>query len=89
MYHAEDYINKILAGKPEFLTANNYINQQYISIAGETARSSIKAVLVTDPHVDFQYTVGADKNCNNYLCCRPDSGFPTEFERMASEWGEY
>lgn len=46
-------------------------------------------VLVTDPHVDFMYTEGADKNCNNYLCCRPDNGFPTEPSRMASPWGEY
>ena len=27
--------------------------------------------------------------CNNYLCCRADSGFVTEWERQAKEWGSY
>lgn len=40
-------------------------------------------------HIDYQYTPGADKNCNNLLCCRQQDGFPTEPERKASEWGEY
>lgn len=46
-------------------------------------------VLLTDPHVDYLYTAGTDKDCKNYLCCRADSGFPTERSRQASPWGEY
>lgn len=53
MFHAEDYINKMLAAKPAFLKENNHLNKQYASIVNSNSRSSIKAVLVTDPHADF------------------------------------
>ncbi len=33
MFHAEDYINKMLATKPAFLKENNHLNKQYASIA--------------------------------------------------------
>lgn len=89
MFHSEDYINKLLNTKPQNIKKNNFVNEKYASIVNQKGRSEIKAVLVTDPHVDYKYVPGADKLCNNYLCCGEDDGFPTDPSRQAGEWGEY
>ena len=44
---------------------------------------------MSDPHIDFEYMVGSDKECNTYLCCREENGFPTEIDQRAGEWGAY
>ena len=64
------------------------MNKLYSSRRG-TPKKVLKAVQVTDIHVDYKYTVGADAQCNNYLCCRPESGFPTEPEKQAKYWGSF
>ncbi len=78
-----------MSTKPDKIKKNDFINKLYDSIVNQKGRREIKAVLVTDPHVDYNYVQGADKLCNNYLCCRQDDGFPTEPSRQAGEWGEY
>jgi sphingomyelin phosphodiesterase len=46
-------------------------------------------VQISDPHVDFEYTIGADSQCGGFLCCRPANGFPTDPSRQAGPFGEY
>lgn len=89
IYHAEAFINNQTKNKPAITKNNDYLNKLYNKIVNQKGRPELKMVLLTDPHVDFMYTEGADKACNNYLCCRPDSGFPTEKSRKAGPWGEY
>jgi sphingomyelin phosphodiesterase len=52
-------------------------------------RKTFKVVHVSDPHVDYLYAPGSDAQCNDYLCCRANQGFPTEKERQAGRWGSY
>jgi sphingomyelin phosphodiesterase len=48
------------------------------------------AVHISDPHLDFDYTEGTLANCNSYLCCRTDVGYPTKpGDIPAGKWGGY
>lgn len=87
-YHAEAYANEILKDKPEAMKSNDYLNNLYASIKGQK-RKTLKIAHISDPHIDYLYTVGADQKCSNYLCCQPDDGFPSEVDRQAKPWGSY
>lgn len=40
--------------------------------------------------MDFLYTPGTLENCNSYLCCRVDNGYPTNpGDTAAGYWGGY
>ena len=52
MFYAEDYVEKLLATKPEAAMDNNYLNTIYSTVRGET-RKILTAVQISDPHVDF------------------------------------
>jgi sphingomyelin phosphodiesterase len=69
--------------------ANDYLNSLYDQIRTKDNRPTIRAVHFTNPHVDPQYTVGTDSECNNYLCCRPENGVPSNSSRQAKHWGSY
>lgn len=85
---AEDFAERVLADKPEFIEDNNFVNSLYAQIKNKS-RKTIKAVQFTDLHVDFDYAVGSDSQCNGLLCCRDYNGYPTEPERQAGEYGSY
>jgi hypothetical protein len=68
---------------------NNYINTLYETITGQPGRKKLIAVHLADPHVDYNYVVGSDNQCSDYLCCRANNGFPTEPSRKAGPWGSY
>lgn len=91
MFHAEEYVNRILETKPAIIKDNYFLNNLYDSMDELTIkdRKTFKVVHISDPHVDFEYTPGSDAFCNDYLCCREKHGFPTEKERQAGEWGSY
>ena len=51
-------------------------------------RPVLRALHLSDVHIDFEYAAGSLANCNAYLCCRTAAGFPTkEGEIAAGEWG--
>ena len=51
-------------------------------------RPILRALHLSDIHLDFEYTPGALSNCKEYLCCRADAGMPTkEGDIAAGEWG--
>ena len=52
-YHAEDYVNRKLSEKPPKLKLNNYVNKIYEQLTGQQNRPTLKAVLMTDLHIDF------------------------------------
>ena len=64
------------------------MNNLYDSIYG-SKRKTLRAVHVADPHVDYQYRIGSNAECTNYLCCHESDGFPTEKSKQAGEWGSY
>lgn len=78
---AEDQVAELLATKPVSIQDNNYVNNLYESIKGQTGRPIIRAVHMTDPHYDRYYKEGSDINCNLDMCCRHENGYPTEESR--------
>ena len=44
---------------------------------------------MTDPHYDDKYAVGSDNQCDIYMCCRSENGYPTEPSWKAGEWGSF
>ena len=37
-------------------------------------------VQFTDLHLDLQYVVGSNKNCDNIICCRAEDDFPPNID---------
>lgn len=86
----EDYVERVLKDKPEFLEGNDFIDNLYKKIKQSSEpRKTIKAVHFSDIHVDFEYTPGTNANCNMPLCCRKENGYPEDPKDAAREWGEY
>ena len=50
-------------------------------------RPTISLIQFTDVHLDLDYKVGADTNCNNMLCCRDDDGYPKNPKQQAGPYG--
>lgn len=90
IFYSEDWVDQLLTTKPESLKSNDYLNKVYDQIANSPQpRKTLKAVQISDPHVDFLYTDGADSQCGGFLCCRENNGFPTDPSRQAGPFGEY
>lgn len=85
-------INSILKDKPAIIQDDNFINNLYEQIdKDEHERSILKAVHISDVHLDMKYKVGSKVHCGDDLsgCCREEYGKPNEGEKVAGEWGEY
>jgi len=48
----------------------------------------IKVALISDLHMDWDYTPGMANECGRPVCCRSDSGLPTSPEQTAGKWGD-
>ena len=83
-----DVVKNILATKPESLKNDDYIQNMYDEMAKSTEpRPTLRAMHLSDVHLDFEYTPGALSNCKEYLCCRADSGTVKPGDIAAGEWG--
>ena len=62
LFHAEEYVNKLLESKPAIIKENRFLNDLYESIDELTIknRKNLTVVHVSDPHVDFMYAAGSD-----------------------------
>jgi sphingomyelin phosphodiesterase len=49
----------------------------------------IKIALLSDIHMDFDYTPGKSSKCSKVLCCRSDSGEPKNNDEIAGKWGDF
>lgn len=48
----------------------------------------MKALHLSDVHIDMSYQEGSLANCDQYLCCRAEYGYPTkEGDIAAGYWG--
>jgi len=45
--------------------------------------------IITDLHLDFDYTEGMSNDCGKPLCCRSDSGPPTSNAESSGKWGDF
>lgn len=74
-----DFEARVLADKPESIVNNDYVNKLYDQIYSDpNPRPTIKAVHISDPHIDFDYTEGTLWKCGSYVCCRPEWGYPED-----------
>ena len=70
---------------------NNFINNLYKQEKNNfrtKGREPLKVVLMSDLHLDYDYTPGMSNNCGKPLCCRSDSGFPSNIDETAGLWGD-
>lgn len=63
--------------KPEIAKKNNYVNELYKGMTKKSDKDLIKVVIISDIHLDYSYTEGMSNECGTVMCCRPDSGLPT------------
>ena len=90
VFYAEAWVEQLLSTKPDIIKDNNYLNNIYKQIAASPQpRKTIRAVQISDPHIDFKYAPGADSECGGFLCCRAENGFPADPARQAGNWGAY
>lgn len=40
-------------------------------------------------HLDFYYEEGTNAACDNFICCRADSGVANDPSNAAGPWGSY
>lgn len=84
----EDYSTRVLAEKPEIILTDDYITNLYNKIYSDpNPRATIKAVHISDPHIDLEYKVGSLAMCPGYLCCREEWGYPTNPAYQAGQFG--
>lgn len=85
-------VDNILATKPKSLANDDFIDNLYEQMAQEmaaddTEREIIRAVHISDVHIDFMYSPGSKAKCGTFLCCREQWGAAGPDEPAAGEWG--
>ena len=81
-------VDEILATKPESIQNDDYINNLYAQIEADTSeREILRAIQLTDVHLDYSYQPGTKENCGFGACCRTTAGFPPAGEDGAGAWG--
>ena len=81
-------VDTIMATKPASLANDDFVDNLYAKIAADSAeREIIKAVHITDIHLDMKYLEGTKAECDSFLCCRADVGMAGPGEVAAGEWG--
>ncbi|CDW90552.1 ser thr protein phosphatase family protein [Stylonychia lemnae] len=86
----DEYIDRILADKPELIQNDDYIENLYKYIEeNEPNPPTYKIMHMSDWHVDFRYQEGAKRNCRDEICCQAEHGFPTEEKEKARKYGEF
>jgi len=81
----------VLSDKPSSIQDDNFVNDLYSSVYSDPSpRKTIRAVHMSDPHIDFEYVEGALVDCDvGYLCCRKENGFPEDKTKGAGKFGGY
>ena len=51
-------------------------------------RKPIKVAMFTDFHIDYDYTPGQSVICDKPICCRSNSGRPSDPRMAAGKWGD-
>jgi len=82
----------LLNSKPEQIRNNDFVNKLYEKESKNfrtPGREPIKIAVISDLHIDFDYTPGMSNRCGKPLCCRSDSGLPTSEFETAGKWGDF
>ena len=83
-------VDGILKEKPSKIKDDNFINNMYADIGkSESERNVLKAVHLSDVHMDFKYKQGTLADCDDIICCREETGMPKHGQIVAGKWGGY
>jgi len=64
------FIDRVVKDKPDEIKENNFIDNLYEEITSDPhPRETIRVLHFSDIHLDFEYTAGANTNCNQPTCC--------------------
>ena len=81
-------VDKILATKPASLANDDFVDNLYAEMAADPKeRQILRAVHISDVHLDKMYAEGSKAHCDSFLCCRAESGMAGEGEAAAGKWG--
>ena len=82
-------VDNILSTKPTHVQNDDYIQNLYEQMAQSTEeRPTLRALHLSDVHIDFAYTPGTLSSCKDYLCCHVASGYPKhDGDVAAGNWG--
>ena len=84
----QEYIDRVLADKPDFIKDNEFTNNKYKEIkADPKERKAVRVMHLSDVHLDFYYEEGTNKNCNEPVCCRAHVGLAPTPEDAAGKYG--
>jgi len=83
-YEIEDFTARVLADKPELIQNDDYLNKLYAEIyADPNPRPTLTFLHLSDLHLDVEYKEGTLWDCDSYLCCREENGYPTDKSKAA------
>lgn len=85
----DQWIEDLLKDKPEGVQNNDFVNQQYLAMPKKDKGDLIKLALISDLHMDWDYTPGMNSVCQMPVCCRSSSGLPATPDNAAGKWGDY
>jgi Calcineurin-like phosphoesterase len=86
------YADQVLASKPQAYAQDDFVDRLYAQIAADPKRSerpTLKFLHFTDIHMDPYYNAGANKSCQDVICCRATDGFPTDPVQQAGILGSF
>lgn len=84
----KNVVDDILSTKPTSLANDDFITKLYAEItADKNEREIIRAVHISDVHIDKEYLSGSKAKCDSFLCCRAESGTPAPGDILAGDWG--
>lgn len=88
----KEEIYHLIIQKPPAASTNDYVNKLYATNKDKfntPGREPLKVVGISDLHIDYGYKEGMSNDCGRPLCCRGDSGLPTDPSKAAGKWGDF
>jgi len=80
----------VLSEKPEIIANDDYLAQMYEKIYSDpNPRKTLTFLHLSDIHLDLEYKEGTLAQCDSYVCCREEFGYPEDQSLAAGHWGGY
>lgn len=83
------WIADMVGVKSEMTLSNDFVNQQYQGMKPKDKKDLVKIAMISDFHMDWDYTPGMNNDCGRPVCCRAESGLPNSTANAAGKWGDF
>jgi hypothetical protein len=81
------WVDNKINEKTDLAKSNDFVNNLYETIKDK--KGDVKVAVISDLHMDYDYTPGMATGCDKPVCCRSDSGLPKDPSKGAGKWGDY